>query len=135
MRVLLFLMGLIPTIVSAAADQDTSGPETVGQSNAGIKNMWDQICQPRGVLPCSLSGNLIQFLSDRIIKFVFPLIGGIAVIMVIYAGLRIIFSQGKDEAVTEAKKIILYAVLGVFFSMIGYAAISFANWLFGYLFS
>lgn len=127
MRVLLFAIGLLPTVAYAA------GVQNVGQSNAGIGSMWRQICS---VLPCTVpGGNLISFLSNSIIKFVFPLIGGIAVLMVIYAGLRIIFSQGKDEAVTEAKKIILYAVLGVFFSMIGYAAITFANWLFKHLFS
>lgn len=126
MRVLLLLTGLLPSVASAA------GVQNVGQSNAGIGSMWSQICS---VLPCSVRGGLVQFLSNATIKFVFPLVGGIAVLMVIYAGLRIIFSQGKDEAVTEAKKIILYAVLGVFFSMIAYVAIAFANWLFKHLFS
>ena len=122
MRLLLLLSGFLPSVAFA---DSTVGK--VGSSGNGISAMWSQICS---VLPCSVAGNdLLSHLAGRIIAFVFPLVSGIAVIMVIYAGLRIIFSGGKDEAVTEAKKIILYAALGVIFSLLASSAILFADWL------
>ena len=37
----------------------------------------------------------------------------IAVIMIVYAGVMFIFSKGDPQKVTTAKKILLYAVIGL----------------------
>ena len=55
-------------------------------------------------------------ISDLLIKLIYWLeviVAPIAVIMIIYAGVMFIFSKGDPQKVTTAKKILLYAVIGL----------------------
>lgn len=49
----------------------------------------------------------------EIVTAVLNFLALIAVIVVIIAGIRLIVSQGEDEAKDKAKKTILYALLGL----------------------
>jgi hypothetical protein len=99
-----------------------------GQGGAGVSDMWATIC---GVLPCTVGGTggvgLVSYFSNRVIMFIWTLIGPTAVGMVIYAGIKVIMSEGKDEGREEAKKIIIYAAVGVILALISTAAIDFAQ--------
>lgn len=124
MQFLSLLTGIIPV----ASAQALKG---AGKGGAGISDMWDQICE---TIPCSISGGLVGFFTSRIVAFIWPLIGGVAVCLVIYAGIRIIFSQGKEDGISEAKKIITYAVAGVILAILastifGFFGAMFAGWL------
>ena len=121
MSLFLFLIGSFLPVAHATL----SG---AGQGGPGVSTMWSHIC---GILPCvtGLGGGstLIDALSNSVISFVFPLISIVAVIMVIYAGIRIIMSDGDESKVSEAKKIIMYAAAGVILSIMTTAIITFVK--------
>jgi hypothetical protein len=85
----------------------------------GVSTMWSTICN---TIPCATTAgpggrSLILALSKAVIAFLFPLISVVAVCLVIYAGILIASSNGSEEKISEAKKIILYAALGVILSL------------------
>ena len=54
---------------------------------------------------------------------IYPLIGGIAVIGVLWASIKMTASFGNDQGKEEAKKIIGYAVVGIVLCVTGYAIV------------
>ena len=128
-----FLHSFIGFFVSKAHAQTLNG---VGRGAPGVDAMWAHICS---VLPCVTglgAGNtLVAALVNAIITFVFPLISVVAVVLVIYAGILIITSGGSEDKVGEAKKIILYACVGVVLSLMTTAIIAFAAQYFSVILS
>lgn len=57
-------------------------------------------------------GDLRDVLLD-LINFVLAIVGIIAVAVLIYGGFRYITSIGNEEAVAEAKKTLIYAIVGL----------------------
>ena len=53
------------------------------------------------------------------------IIGVIAVIMLIYGGLRYVLSGGDAKKVTDAKNTVLYAIIGLVISFFAYAIVAF----------
>lgn len=52
-------------------------------------------------------------------------IGVLAVIMIIWGGIRYVLSGGDSGAVSSAKKTILYAVVGLIVAILAYAIVNF----------
>ncbi|MDO4979105.1 MAG: hypothetical protein Q4E47_03070 [Candidatus Saccharibacteria bacterium] len=52
-------------------------------------------------------------------------IGLVAVVMLIYGGVRYIISGGDAKKVTDAKNTILYAIIGLIISLLSYAIVNF----------
>lgn len=78
-------------------------------SGPGVSDMWDTICS---TLPyCDLGTDAPGFFSQRIVNFLFPLIVGVAICAIIYAGIKMI--TGGEEGFTEAKTIMVYALVGL----------------------
>ena len=61
----------------------------------------------------------------EIITFVFAIFGAIAVIMVIYAGIQMIISQGNSEKVAQARRSIIYAIAGLVIIIFSWTIVSF----------
>ena len=113
MKLLLLLLSvLIPTA--------HAGLEDVGASNSGVANMWSVICSS---LPFCGTGvdasNAPAFFSARIILIVQSLITAAAIIMIIWASVKISTAQGDDSKIEEGKKIVLYAVAGLIIAIVG----------------
>ena len=53
------------------------------------------------------------------------IVGIIAVIMLIWGGLRYVLSGGDSKKVTDAKNTILYAIIGLIISFLAYAIVHF----------
>lgn len=53
------------------------------------------------------------------------IVGVLSVIMLIVGGLRYVISGGKQQAVSDAKNTILYAIVGLIVSLLAYAVINF----------
>jgi hypothetical protein len=53
------------------------------------------------------------------------LIGAIAVLMIIIAGLRYVLSGGDQNAITSAKNTIIYALIGIIVAFMAYAIVNF----------
>lgn len=59
-----------------------------------------------------------------IINFFLGFLGLLAVIMVIYGGFLYVSSAGNEENVNKAKKILLYAVLGIVVIIVSFALVN-----------
>lgn len=53
-------------------------------------------------------------------------VGALAVIMIIFGGIRYVTSAGNSSAVTAAKNTILYAIVGLIVAFLAFAAV---NWV------
>jgi len=51
--------------------------------------------------------------------------GALAVIMIIFGGLRYVTSAGNSSAVTAAKNTVLYAIVGLIVAFLAFAAVNF----------
>ncbi len=55
---------------------------------------------------------------------VVPVIGGVAVIAILWASVKMMASFGEDQGKEDAKKIIIAAVVGIFLAITGAAIVS-----------
>ena len=94
--------------------------ETAGFWNgSGISSMWVQICT---TLPfCTIGAQAPAFVAAKIINGVFAVMTGVAVCVIIYAGIKMAIAQGEDDAVSDAKKILTYAISGLILALLGSA--------------
>jgi len=58
------------------------------------------------------------------------IVGALAVIMIIFGGIRYATSGGNSSSVTAAKNTVLYAVVGLIIAFLAFAAV---NWILGAL--
>lgn len=59
-----------------------------------------------------------------IVNFFLTFLGLLAVIMVIYGGFLYVSSGGNDESVNKAKKILLYAAMGIIIIIVSFALVN-----------
>ena len=60
----------------------------------------------------------------KVIKYALSFLGLVAVIIVIYGGVRILTSVGESDGVEKGKKAIMYAVVGILVIMSAYAIVN-----------
>lgn len=65
------------------------------------------------------------------IQFALGILGGIAVIMIVVGGVRFAISAGDASSVASAKKIILYAVVGLVVALLAGGIVTLINNYFG----
>lgn len=59
-----------------------------------------------------------------IVNYALTFLGILAVIMVIYGGFTYVASAGNDEAVGNAKKIIMYALIGIIIILLSFVIVN-----------
>lgn len=64
---------------------------------------------------------------NRITSILLFIVGAVAVIMLIFGGIRYIVSGGDQANVTAAKNTILYAIIGIIVALLAYAAVKFVT--------
>jgi hypothetical protein len=62
---------------------------------------------------------------ETIFNTLFIIIGTVAVIMVVYAGIQLILSQGNSEKVATARRSIIYAIAGLVVIISAWAIVAF----------
>ena len=72
-----------------------------------------------------LDGN--QGVITTIINTMLFIVGLLAVIMIIYAGIRFVTAHGDEKQVTSARQTIIYSVVGLIVAILAYALV---NWVF-----
>jgi multisubunit Na+/H+ antiporter MnhB subunit len=97
-------------------------PEAFAQ---GAVQQGVQAAQGEGV-PTTLLGD--TGIITTIINVLLFIAGALAVIMLIFGGLRYTVSGGNSSAVTAAKNTILYAIVGLIIAFLAFAAV---NWVLG----
>jgi hypothetical protein len=63
-------------------------------------------------------------LAKTIVNFFLYFLGFIATIMIIYGGILYVTSAGNDENVGKAKKILLYAIVGIIVILLSFAIVN-----------
>lgn len=66
----------------------------------------------------------LRGIVKTILNFFLGFLGFVATIMVIYGGVLYVTSAGNDENVAKAKKILMYAVVGIIIILISFALIN-----------
>ena len=79
-------------------------------------------------IPKDENGNPISLTStttDNVLKVVFGVAGGVAMIMIVIGGFKYITSLGNAQNVAKAKDTILYAVIGLLAIILAYSIVTF----------
>lgn len=111
-------MKLLTALIGFFVPQAHAVLNEVGSSGAGVSGMWESICNTFPPAFCNLGLDGIAYAAGLVVDFVFAVIAGLAVLVIIFAGLKLIFSAGNEEAAGEAKKIILYALIGLLLALL-----------------
>lgn len=93
---------------------------------SGVINSIFKYTAASGTNPATttISATDIRVLINSIVVFASSLVGGLAILMLVYAGFVWITAHGNDEQVAKAKKIITFAVLGLIVIIFAYALVS-----------
>jgi hypothetical protein len=105
MSFLKFLLGLFTRVAHAA------NIEQLGSGSPGIDAMWADL---KSIFPHTDYGSgglgfAMLLATNIILRF----IGGIAVLMIVYGGIRMMLTVNNESAHEDAKKIVIYALLGL----------------------
>jgi hypothetical protein len=79
---------------------------------------------PSSVAALTNNETSLKGLILTIVDYFLGFLGLLAVIMVIYGGVTYVSSAGNDEAVGKAKKIIMYALIGIVIIMLSFVAVN-----------
>lgn len=95
---------------------------TIWSSAAGgVITLPNPLC-PNMQNPCVSSPTCICNFNDliaRISQFIFTIIGALAVLMFLIAGIMFVISAGNPEKIGTAKKIAIYAAIGLAIALAG----------------
>lgn len=107
-----FLLGAVPLAVPAVVSAQTNLQNCVSQGSGLDGSLGSGDCTQATSQQANGSANLTS--TFKFIVNVFSVIVGvIAVVMIIWGGLRYITSGGDSGKITSAKNTIIYAVIGL----------------------
>ncbi len=72
-----------------------------------------------------------QGLVIQITNIIVGIVGSVAVLALIYGGLRYVISAGNEDDIEKAKNIIMYAIIGIVVIIIAYVIVQGIAGLFG----
>jgi hypothetical protein len=83
-------------------------------------------CAQGNDTPTSLFGDgSDQGIFKTIVNIMLFLVGAVAVIMLIFGGIRYVTSGGAQDQVTAAKNTIMYAIIGIVVAILAFAVVNF----------
>ena len=89
-----------------------------------LTGSWDLNSKYIGNLPGVWGENsLEENFMPAVMKFITWSVGGVAAIVMLYSGVRMITSAGDSEAREDAKKMLYWAILGIIFIVLAYAIV------------
>ncbi|HVV25551.1 MAG TPA: TrbC/VirB2 family protein [Candidatus Saccharimonadales bacterium] len=101
----------LPLATSYAAD--CSGVPNQVANGASAASGGQIGCDANGGVNATNTPNQVAQLAKTIINILSAIIGGAAIIMIIYAGFRYITSGGSTERIGGAKNTLIYAIIGL----------------------
>lgn len=117
-KIILMVAGLLLVPVLATATVSTGDVSALNLTNAIGDNGQ---AKGDGVGNASVSTDWVK----NVINFLLYAIGVIAVIMIIWGGIKYATSAGDSNKVTSAKNTILYAVIGLIVAIFAFAIVNF----------
>lgn len=105
--------------LNAFAEEDSGG--------SGGSKTFDACkhVKTQGTAVCAGSETKAEDVIKNIISILFWIIGILAVIVIIYAGITFITAAGNPSKVAQAKTMIIYAVIGLAVAILAYAIVNF----------
>lgn len=70
---------------------------------------------------------ITQSSISNVLSIVFGVAGGIALIIVIIAGIKFMTSQGEPQALAKARNTIIYALIGLVICIAAFSIVSFTS--------
>lgn len=122
-RAVLAVLFAVVAVSAVAAFDGTMVSAACDISNPSVMSGAD--CAQGNGQPSQLVGDGGVF--NRITSILLFIVGAVAVIMLIFGGIRYIVSGGDQANVTAAKNTILYAIIGIIIALLAYAAVRFVT--------
>lgn len=117
---------LISSIILALfAPLNTFAEEDSGGSGASKTFDACKHVKTQGTAVCAGSETKAEDVVKNVISILFWIIGILAVIVIIYAGITFITAAGNPGKVAQAKTMIIYAVIGLAVAILAYAIVNF----------
>ena len=79
---------------------------------------------PSAVSAATQGQGSFRSLALTIVNFFLTFLGLIAVVMIIYGGFLYVTAAGKEESIGTAKKIIMYAAIGIIVILLSFAIVN-----------
>jgi cytochrome bd-type quinol oxidase subunit 2 len=92
--------------------------------NVALAQLIQEGDVPSNIASATGGEGSIRALILRIVDFFLLFLGLIAVIMIIYGGVTYVTAAGNEEKVGKAKKIIMYAIIGIVIVLISFALVN-----------
>ncbi len=74
------------------------------------------------------SGSDFNGIIDKVVNTMLFIVGILAVVMIIYSGIRYITAHGDKSQVESAKNTLIYSIVGLVVAIVAYAVV---NWVVG----
>lgn len=118
MKKILLIIGAIATIIA---------PQMIlaSSSNLVFADAKTQIESAVNEVGGSENKTDVRGFIGNIIKTMFFIVGVLAVIVIIFAGVTFVMSAGNSQTIQKAKTTIIYAVIGLIVSILSYAIVNF----------
>lgn len=117
-RIFLYFTGWIPV-----AHANTPTLNKWGDGAPGVTEMWTTVSETVHVTIGA--DDIVHALTRGIVSLIFTFIAGASALLIMYAGIRMIASRGKEDEFTQGKTIITWALVGLVLSLISSALITF----------
>lgn len=99
----------------------SGGPCKGAEGSAACQSDLKQQTSPTNTNPVAGPSGLLS----KVTNFMAVLTGAVAVIMAVYAGLRMVLSSGNPEQVKQARSILIAAIVGVIIVAVAWSLITF----------
>lgn len=115
-----FFLFTVSALTCLAMVFATSPAMTARAEDSNIRNGMDATAGSDS----KAKGN-ISVTIRTVINLMLFIVGIGAVVMIIYSGIRYVFSAGNSTQVTNAKNAMIYAIVGLVIAILAYAIINF----------
>lgn len=107
---------LIGTLLGLAAPAAAHGAASQQiNSSTDFGGMWGRICT---TLPfCDRGVGIIGDIGEAVINTALPVLAAAAIASIVYAGIKMIMSQGDESGYSDAKKIVMTTLVGSFIAL------------------
>lgn len=92
-------------------------------------NPLDDVCKNGGATEvCSNRNEKAEDTVKKVVNLLLFVVGGLAVVMIIFSGIFYVISQGDAGRVAKAKNTLTYSVVGLIIAFLAFAIV---NWVVG----
>ncbi|MFH0770458.1 MAG: hypothetical protein V1926_03720 [Candidatus Peregrinibacteria bacterium] len=92
-----------------------------------VHSAFEEFCGIISSGDCDADANLLKAAAFNVGNFFAGLVSSVAVLVIIYASIRMIMSGGTDQGKEEAKKILIVAITGLILALAAESVILFVG--------